>query len=495
MLPDNSGPCDLVIRGALLIDGSGKPGVRGDLAVKDDRIVALGDLARTKGARDIDANGKALTPGFIDTHTHDDRALLSDPLMECKISQGVTTVITGNCGISLAPLSIERYPPPPLDIIGREAKQFFPTFDGYLSALDRDPPALNAACQVGHTTLRAGAMDRFDRAATPSEIDAMRRTLETSLEQGAIGMSTGLYYPPAKDAPTDEVIALAGPLRAYGGIHTTHMRDEASHLVQSVNETIDIGRAAGIPVVISHHKASGTPNHGLVKDTLKLIDEARKNQKLGLDVYPYVAASTMLDPRRIPLASKIIVTWSKSRPEFAGQTLDAIAKTLGCGMEEAANQLLPAGAIYFMMSEDDVRRVLSYPHTMIGSDGLPHDEHPHPRLWGTFPRVLGHYVRDVKLFTLEEAVRRMTALPAAQFGLKDRGSLRPGAFADLVLFDPATIADTATFEKPKAPAAGISLVMVNGRMVWSDGAATGNRPGHALRRNTLGPMGEDMATS
>jgi N-acyl-D-amino-acid deacylase len=495
MPPDTSVPCDLIIRGALLIDGSGKPGVRGDLAVKDDRIVAMGDLAQTRSAREIDARGKALAPGFIDTHTHDDRALLSDPLMECKISQGVTTVITGNCGISLAPLSIDHYPPPPLDIIGRQADQFFASFDGYLSALDRDPPALNAACQVGHTTLRAGAMDRFDRAATTGEIDAMQRMLEASLEQGAIGMSTGLYYPPAKDAPTDEVIALAEPLRVYGGIHTTHMRDEASHLVQSVNETIKIGRAAGIPVVISHHKASGTPNHGLVKDTLKLIDEARKNQKLSLDVYPYVAASTMLDPRRIPLASKIIVTWSKSQPEFAGQTLDAIAKTLGCGMEEAANQLLPAGAIYFMMSEDDVRRVLSYSHTMIGSDGLPHDEHPHPRLWGTFPRVLGHYVRDVKLFALEEAVRRMTALPAAQFGLKDRGTLRPGAFADLVLFDPATIADTATFEKPKAPAAGISLVMVNGRAVWSDGAATGNRPGRALRRSALGPMGEGMATA
>jgi N-acyl-D-amino-acid deacylase len=480
---------DLVIRGALLIDGNGQPGVRGDLAVKDDRIAAMGDLSKTKGAREIPAKGLALAPGFVDTHTHDDRALLSNPLMECKISQGVTTVITGNCGISLAPLSIDRYPPPPLDIIGREANQFFKSFDGYLSALDRDPPALNAACQVGHTTLRAGAMDTFDRAATPAEIGAMQRTLETALEHGAIGMSTGLYYPPANAAPTDEVIALTKPMKAYGGIHTTHMRDEASRLVQSVNETIEIGRAAGIPVIISHHKASGTPNHGLVNDTLKLIDEARKSQALGLDVYPYVAASTMLDARRIPLASKIIVTWSKGKPEFAGQTLDAIAKKLGCTQEEAVKQLLPAGAIYFMMSEDDVRRVLSYPHTMIGSDGLPHDEHPHPRLWGTFPRVLGHYVRDVKLFSLEEAVRRMTALPAAQFGLKDRGSLQPGAYADLVLFDPQTIADTATFDKPKTPAAGIAAVMVNGRMVWSEGHATGERPGRALRRQQLGPMG------
>jgi N-acyl-D-amino-acid deacylase len=494
MLPNKSTQPDLVIRGALLIDGSGRPGYRGDLAIKDDRILAIGDLSKTQGSRELQANGLALTPGFVDTHTHDDRALLSDPLMQCKISQGVTTVITGNCGISLAPLSINRYPPPPLDIIGREPDQFFPTFDSYLTALDNDPPALNAACQVGHTTLRAGAMDRFDRAATQREISAMRKMLETSLENGAIGMSTGLYYPPAKDAPTDEVIALTHSIRTFGGIHTTHMRDEASHLVNSVNETIAIGRTARIPVVISHHKASGTPNHGLVRDTLKLIDEARKTQPLSLDVYPYVAASTMLDPRRISLASKIIITWSKSRPEFAGQTLDAIATSLKCDLTEAANQLLPAGAIYFMMSEDDVRRVLSYPHTMIGSDGLPHDEHPHPRLWGTFPRVLGHYARDIKLFSLEEAVRRMTALPAAQFGLTDRGSLHPGAYADLVLFNPATIADTATFELPKTPAAGIEFVMVNGRTVWSNGVPSGDRPGRALRRNALGSMGGDMVS-
>src|ERR1043166_8750429 len=217
-MPDTTQP-DLVIRGAFLIDGSGNPGVRGDLAVKDDRIVAMGDLAKLKGAREIAANGLALAPGFIDTHTHDDRALLSDPLMPCKISQGVTTVITGNCGISLAPLSIDRYPPPPLDISGREPKQFFATFDKYLSALDRDPPALNAACQVGHTTLRAGAMAQLDRAATGAEIASMRQTLEAPLEQGAIGMSTDPYYPPAKEAATDEVIDLAKPLRTYGGIH------------------------------------------------------------------------------------------------------------------------------------------------------------------------------------------------------------------------------------------------------------------------------------
>jgi N-acyl-D-amino-acid deacylase len=226
-----------------------------------------------------------------------------------------------------------------------------------------------------------------------------------------------------------------------------------------------------------------------VNESLKLIDAARKSQALGLDVYPYVAASTMLDASRIPLASKIIVSWSKTLPEYAGQTLDEIAQKLDCTMKQAVERLLPAGAIYFMMSEDDVRRVLSYPHTMIGSDGLPHDQHPHPRLWGTFPRVLGHYVRDAKLFTLEEAVRRMTSLPAAQFGLKDRGVLRQGAYADLVLFDPLTIADRATFEQPKTPAMGIVRVMVNGRTVWREGGATGERPGRALRRGSLGPMG------
>jgi N-acyl-D-amino-acid deacylase len=493
MPPGAASQPDLIIRDALLIDGSGRPGVPGDLAIKDDRIVALGDLTQSKGAREIAAKRLALAPGFIDTHTHDDRALLSDPLMACKISQGVATVIAGNCGISLAPLKLDRYPPPPLDLIAREPEQLFPTFEGYLTALDRDPPALNAACQVGHSTLRIGAMDLLDRAATSAEVGVMRRALETSLENGAIGMSTGLYYPPAKAAPAEEVIALGQALHAYGAIHTTHMRDEASHLVDSVNETIRIGKAAEIPVVISHHKASGIANHGLVRDTLKLIEQARKSQSLGLDVYPYVAASTMLDPSRIPLATKIIVTWSKSHPEFAGSTLDAIAQKLGCDLAEAARQLLPAGAIYFMMSEDDVRRVLAYPHTMIGSDGLPHDQHPHPRLWGTFPRVLGHYVREVKLFSLEEAVRRMTALPAAQFGLTDRGVLRAGAYADLVLFDPETIADRATFEQPTLPAAGIAQVFVNGRCVWRDGAATGNRPGRALRRQALGPMGGAMA--
>ena len=246
-----------------------------------------------------------------------------------------------------------------------------------------------------------------------------------------------------------------------------------------------------MPVVISHHKCAGTRNHGRTRETLALIAAARERQSVALDVYPYVAGSTVLDARRLGEAERIIVTWSKARPECAGRDLDSIAAEMGVSRERAANALAPAGAIYFMMDEADVRRVLAFGHAMIGSDGLPHDAHPHPRLWGTFPRVLGHYVREVGLFPLEEAVRRMTGLPAAQFGLTDRGILRPGSYADLVLFDPDTIADRATFEAPTEPAAGIALVMVNGRAVWRDGAATGARPGRALRLAELGPKGLD----
>lgn len=476
---------DLIFRNALLIDGSGAPAQRGDLAVTDDRILALGDLARITGGNEIDARGKALAPGFIDVHTHDDRALLCDPLMACKVSQGVTSVVTGNCGISLAPLALAGRPPPPLDLIAEEGSQFFASFAAYVAALDQAPAALNAACQVGHSSLRVAAMDGLDRPADQSEIAAMRRSLAEALSSGAIGLSTGLFYAPAAQATSDEIVAIAEPLKEWGGIHTTHMRDEADHVAASLAESFAIGRRAGVPVVISHHKVTGKRNHGRTRETLALIEAARQEQKLGLDVYPYIASSTVLDARRLAAADRIIVTWSRPHPEFAGQDLSAIAGQMGCPEPEAATLLLPAGAVYFMMSEADVRRVLAYPHTMIGSDGLPHDAHPHPRLWGTFPRVLGHYARGIGLFPLEEAVRRMTALPAAQFGLAGRGVLQQGAFADLVLFDPATIADRATFAEPRLPATGIELVMVNGRAVWRDGAPTGNRPGRVLRRDGI----------
>lgn len=486
-----AGRPDLVIRNARLFDGLGHPAVQGDLAVKDACIVALGAGIEPRGALEIDASGRALAPGFIDVHTHDDRALRVNPLMANKVSQGVTTVVTGNCGISLAPLELDRRPPPPLDLIGEAPDDYLADFGAYLAALDDEPPALNALCQVGHSSLRVGAMDRLDRPATTAEIRAMRTRLERALEAGAIGLSTGLYYPPASAAPTAEVIELAQVLHAYGAIHTTHMRNEAEHVADSLAETFRIGREAGVAVVISHHKCSGNINHGRSRETLALIEAARSEQSIGLDAYPYVAASTMLDVERMAGASRVLVAWSRPHPECAGRDLAVIAADWGVSVEAAVGRLQPAGGIYFLMDEADVQRILAYPPTMIGSDGLPHDEHPHPRLWGTFPRVLGHYARDLGLFPPEEAVRKMTGLPAARFGLADRGVLRVGAWADLVLFDPERVIDRATFDEPTLPAAGIEQVFVNGRCVWRDGVATGERPGRALRLADLGSLGSE----
>ena len=482
---------DLIIRDARLIDGTGGASTHGDIAVTDDRIVGLGDLGHAVGAVEIHAGGKAVSPGFIDVHTHDDRALLVDPLMTPKVSQGVTTVITGNCGVSLAPLRTTGRPPAPLDLVCEDGEGFFADFGDYLAALDNDPAAVNALCLVGHASLRVEAMDTLDRPATGGEITAMRRRLERALEAGAIGLSTGLYYAPAASAPTSEIIELAAAVRAAGGIHTTHMRDEADHVIESLEESFAIGREAGVPVVISHHKCSGQANHGRSAETLALIETARHRQEIGLDAYPYIASSTTLGSTKLADASKVLVTWSKAQPEAAGRDLAEIAAEKGLDPEATVDALLPAGGIFFMMDEADVRRILAYPGTMIGSDGLPHDEFPHPRLWGTFPRVLGHYAREQGLFSLEKAVHKMTGLPAQRFGLADRGVLRAGALADLVLFDPETVIDTATFEQPKQAARGIELVVVNGRAVWRDGTNTGARPGRAIRRAaSSSPLGE-----
>jgi N-acyl-D-amino-acid deacylase len=263
------------------------------------------------------------------------------------------------------------------------------------------------------------------------------------------------------------------------------MRDEGDGVLDSLAESFAVGRATGVPVVISHHKTTGRANFGRTAETLPAIAAAMAGQEVGLDAYPYTASSTVLQPDRLAAAEKVLVTWSKSVPEAAGRDLAQIAAEWGVTQAEAAARLQPAGAIYWMMDEADVERVLQFPHTMIGSDGLPHDRHPHPRLWGAFPRVLGHYSRERRLFALEEAVRKMTGLPAARFGLSRRGVLAAGHYADITIFDPATIADRATFETPTLPATGILAVFVNGRPVWQDGRPTGERPGHVLRRQQL----------
>ncbi len=475
--------CDVVFRNAILIDGSGAPRRAADIAVRGERIAALGRLEGWRAEREIDASGRVLAPGFIDVHTHDDRLLLAQPEMTPKLSQGVTTVIGGNCGISLAPLVADRVPPP-LDLLDAGGSYRYPRFADYLEQLDARPAALNAALLVGHSTLRVATMDRLDRAASKSEIARMRAIVAESLDAGAIGLSTGLFYAPASAAPTEEVIELCAPLHERGALYVTHMRDEADHLLESLDETFRIGREAGVPAFISHHKAAGVANHGKTRQSLAAIEAAMRAQAVALDAYPYAASSTVLRWDMAARASKTLVTWSKPHPEFAGKALDEVARAMGCAPEQAAARLQPAGAVYFQMSEDDVRRVLAFAPTMIGSDGLPHDIHPHPRLWGTFPRVLGHYARDEGLFTLEQAVHKMTGLSARNFGLEGRGLVEPGAYADLTLFDPMRVRDTASFEHPATPAEGIELVMVNGQIAWHDGGPSGARAGRVLRRQT-----------
>ena len=473
---------DLVIRNATVIDGSGAPRYTADIAIRADKIAAIGrDLPR--GDREIDASGLIAAPGFIDAHTHDDRLMLSSPDMAPKVSQGVTTVVAGNCGISLAPAPRGMPKPvtPPLDLLDNDGAWFrFKTFRDYVDALEASPAATNCALLVGHSSLRVQTVSDLNRPATAAEQAEMRRLADDALAAGAIGISTGLWYEPAQAATTEEVIEVCRPLTARGALYCTHMRDEADDVTKSLEETFRIGRELGVRVVISHHKVAGVRNHGRSKETLALIDRCMQQQPIGLDCYPYCASSTILSYDRTLGASKTLVSWSRPHPEFAGMDLEVIAQRMGKPVQDAVEALLPAGAIYFAMDEADVQRILAFPDTMVGSDGLPHDAAPHPRLWGTFPRVLGHYARDVGLFSLETAVHKMTGLTAKTFGMQDRGLIKKGMAADITLFDAQTVGDAATFESPIRAAPGIETVIVNGGVTWRDGRSTDARPGRVL---------------
>ena len=473
---------DLILRGATVIDGTRAPRFQADVAVEGDRIAVVGSVS-AKAKQEIDAEGKIVSPGFIDAHTHDDRLMLSAPEMAPKVSQGVTTVIAGNCGVSLAPLNLgSKAVPSPLDLMGGPEWFHYSNFRSYVQELEGKPAATNAALLVGHTTLRVVAVEDLEKPASEKQIKKMQGLVAEALDAGAIGCSTGLYYEPARAAPTEEVIEVCRPLSARKALYCTHMRDEADRVLDSLEETFRIGRELGVPVVVSHHKVVGTPNHGRSSETLPLIAERMKGQAIGLDCYPYCASSTILTADRAALATKTLVTWSTPHPEFAGMELSAVAGKMGLSEAEAATKLRPAGGIYFMMDEADVQRVLGFEHTMIGSDGLPHDAAPHPRLWGTFARVLGHYARGLGLFPLETAVYKMTGLPAKTFGLAGRGIVKEGAQADLCVFDAGAVDETATFAKPIQAAKGIETVIVNGKLVWQDGRSTGARPGRVLRR-------------
>lgn len=474
---------DLILRGGTVLDGTGAPRFQADIAIRAGRISAIGDLAGRAAAKSVDVGGLAVAPGFIDVHTHDDAALIEMPAMEMKASQGVTTVICGNCGASAAPYDKTRGIGSVLGLLFKDTSLVCATMGEFLGKVQAAKPAINGAFLVGHSTLRMSVLgDDLNRHARADEIKQMKSMLKGALDDGAIGMSSGLFYPPAMPAKTEELIDLVEPIGPAKGVYTAHIRDEGEHITEALEEAFAIGRAAGGRTIISHHKCNGRANFGRSPQTLAQIEAAMRSQPVGFDVYPYIAGSTILRPEMIERAEKVLITGSQVMPEARGRDLAELAAEMQLSPLEAAKRLVPGGAIYFMMDEGDVRRILSHEKAMIGSDGIPGDAHPHPRLWGTFPRVLGHYSRDLGLFSLEDAVRRMSGLSAVNFGLKDRGFLKPGAFADICVFDPATIIDTATFEKPIQPAKGVHLVMANGVAVWQDGRATGNRPGKVLRR-------------
>ncbi|UYG05008.1 D-aminoacylase [Halomonas sp. LR3S48] len=473
---------DLLIRNAWIVDGTGAAPFRADVAVRGDRIAAVGELSSAGAVSEIDADGLYLAPGFIDVHTHDDTNVIRTPEMLPKLSQGVTTVVVGNCGISASPVSLSGDVPDPMNLLGQAEDFRYPSFAAYAEAVEAANPSVNVAALVGHTSLRSQVMDDFARPASNAEIAAMESLLRRALAEGALGLSSGLAYRNAFHAPTAEMQPLVAALGRAGGVYTTHLRDEFAGLFEAMDEAFATARHGRVPLVISHLKCAGAGNWGGAPHALEKLENAARHQCAHCDCYPYTAGSSTLDLGQVTDEIEIVITWSEPHPEQARRPLADIAADWGVSLLDAARRLQPAGAVYHNMSEDDMRRVLAHPLSMVGSDGLPNDPHPHPRLWGAFPRVLAHYSRDLGLMPLAEAVRKMTGLSAANFGLDDRGVIRAGAFADLTLFDLATLADTADYDTPIAPARGIEMVMVNGVIGYRQGEATSERAGRMLRR-------------
>jgi N-acyl-D-amino-acid deacylase len=472
------------ISNVLLYDGSGADPFPADVVLHDGVIALIAPPSSTPDPASIDGRGLALAPGFIDAHTHDDLAVIAAPAATAKVTQGVTTVVVGNCGISAGAGAFHADDdlPDPMVLLGPAAQFRYPDFSSYAAEVERATPATNVAALVGHTALRARHMDRLDRDATGAEREAMRRDLTAALDAGALGLSTGLAYANANAASTAEVAFLAEALRGRRALYCTHLRSEGAEIVAALEEALAIGRHAAAPVIVSHLKCAGAPQQGRSVEILALLEAAAADQPVGCDCYPYTASSSTLDLKQVVPETPIRITWSEPEPAQSGRMLADIAAHWGTDLRSAAMRLQPAGAVYHCMAEADVDSILAHRLTMVGSDGLPCDPRPHPRLWGSFPRVLGHYARDRGLFSLTEAIRKMTGLPADRFGLADRGYVREGLAADLVLFDPDRIADNASYDEPAQPAAGIIGVWVNGVRTIAESGPTGKRAGRLLRR-------------
>jgi N-acyl-D-amino-acid deacylase len=501
---------DVLITGGTIIDGTGAARFRGDVAISGDRValVSRAPVTGVRARRTIDASNRVVAPGFIDLHAHLD-PLPQLPGAESALRQGVTTAVGGPDGSAPWPLG------------------------EYLAARERQRIGVNVAYFVGHNTLRRAVMGMAKRDPTPAELERMRVMVARGMGEGAWGLSTGLKYLPGGWSKTDEVVALSRVAADSGGIYTSHLREEGLGLIESVAEAIEIGRQARIPVVLTHHKVVGTPMWGKSTVTLAMVDSARRaGVDVVIDQYPYTATHTGIgvlipewafdggdtafarrvrepalrdsiergivfnilndrgggDLRRVQFSR---VAW---KPELEGRTLHdwVVSRGLPPTPENGATLVIEAelqggaSAIYHVLDEADVRRIMRHPHTMIASDGRlsrPGDGHPHPRAYGTFPRVLGRYARDEGVLTLEEAVRKMTGMPAARLKLRDRGVLRTGAYADLVVFDPARVADRATFDAPHQYPAGIEFVLVNGALAVDGERFSDARKGRVLRRS------------
>jgi N-acyl-D-amino-acid deacylase len=488
---------DLVIRNGTVFDGTGSPGRRADVAVRDGRITAIGQI-HGAAATVVDATGLAVTPGFIDVHTHDDLAVLVETDVPYKVMQGVTTDIVGNCGFGVAPFSaaIDLF-----KLLGPQpAIEPWQGFGGYIDRLASTERTINVGVLMGHGSIRAGVMSRDKRSPTTSEVDAMRRLVIEGMEAGALGLSTGLVYEPGRYASTGEIVAIAQDVGAAGGVYASHIRNDSGSLLPSIEEAIRIGSEAGVGVQISHHKVTGRPNWGMVKKSLGLIEEA---QRAGLDVtadqYPYTASSTSLAayylngsfelqdgvPRSGP--TDVAIASAPAHPEWEGRWVADLMQEIGSDFDGTLRHIIDAEgsactAIVFSMDEADIETVLAHPSTMIGSDGIPSGGKPHPRLYGTFPRILGRYVRERGVLDFATAIHKMTGMPAAKFQLAARGLLQPGYWGDIVILDPDRIAETSTYEEPRSYPAGLRDVFVNGVAVVRNDTLTGARPGKALRR-------------
>ena len=472
-----------------IVDGSARAGWLGDLLMVGERIVALAPpgqidpatLAEAGALQTIDCTGRVIAPGFIDVHTHDDAAALDGPAMLPKLSQGITTVIVGNCGISLAPVVTDA-PAAPLSLLGRQQFCHAGMAD-YAKAVDAAQPAVNVAALMGHTALRMRHMADLGRAANAEESAAMAQAMQEAMDAGALGLSSGIFYAEAYAADIPELVAVASVAARNGGVYATHIRDELAGILPALQEAALTAKQSGLPLVISHHKCAGPANWGRTRETLPLIEALAQGQEVSMDVYPYTAGSTVLREDLVDGIIDILITGSQPHPEMGGRYLADIAREWGVSQHDAALRLKPGGACYFQMREDDVERVITHPLSMIGSDGLPHDERPHPRLWGAFPRVLACYWREKGLLRLEEAVHKMTGMSARRFRLGPRGELRAGYAADVVVFDPARVRDLATFEQPQQFSEGIEQVWVNGVLSYTAAQrATGARAGRFVRR-------------